>query len=406
MSNPSRLLVTLQNTGLQQKDNPLYQVIRDIIQEVLSVSKVTTIISGGGSVGPQGIQGIQGVPGELLNSGDNIEDNICYVDFRNVGGIYTSGSVIFAGPSGIFAQDNANFFWDNVNKRLGIGINTPAAILDILQNINSTAIIQYTNPNAGTGSQVLINMISDAANTSIRSHALARVATRYGVVLGGFGELVTNGGNGLLIGTSTDAKPIIFGNAGLERLRIDLTGNIGITIISPTAYLHIKAGIAAAGNAPLKFTAGINLTSPEAGAIEWDGTNLFATQTTGPTRKTIAYTTDIPSLPSIAASTFEKAETGSDANVLTYTVGGTDQFLTIQVAVDVSALTGTSVAATVTWKDSNNATQTSTVTLSGVTDGSINIPINAKASTNVVVSTVFVGVSTAYNISAFITRFK
>lgn len=43
--------------------------------------------------------------------------------------------------------------------------------------------------------------------------------------------------------------------------------------------------------APMKFTAGTNLTVAVAGSVEWDGTSLFVTQTTGPTRKTIAYTT-------------------------------------------------------------------------------------------------------------------
>jgi len=111
-------------------------------------------------------------------------------------------------------------------------------------------------------------------------------------------------------------------------------------------------------------------------------------------------------IPAIVASTFEKSETGTDANVLTYTTGASDEFLNVQIATDVSALTGTSVAVTVTWKDSNNATASSTITLSGVGDGSINLPINAFASTNVVISTVFVGVSTAYKISAFIVRLK
>lgn len=45
-----------------------------------------------------------------------------------------------------------------------------------------------------------------------------------------------------------------------------------------------------AGTAPFKMTAGTNLTTPEAGAIEFDGTNLFITISS--TRKTIA-TTDI-----------------------------------------------------------------------------------------------------------------
>lgn len=60
---------------------------------------------------------------------------------------------------------------------------------------------------------------------------------------------------------------------------------------APTAMLHLGAGTTTL--APLKLTSGTNLTTPQAGAIEWDGTNLFVTQTTGPTRKTIAYTSDI-----------------------------------------------------------------------------------------------------------------
>lgn len=39
--------------------------------------------------------------------------------------VFTPGSVVFAGPSGVFAQDNANFFWDDTNNRLGIGTAIP-----------------------------------------------------------------------------------------------------------------------------------------------------------------------------------------------------------------------------------------------------------------------------------------
>jgi hypothetical protein len=37
---------------------------------------------------------------------------------------FTAGSVIFAGASGVYSQDNANFFWDDTNNRLGIGTTT------------------------------------------------------------------------------------------------------------------------------------------------------------------------------------------------------------------------------------------------------------------------------------------
>ena len=49
-------------------------------------------------------------------------------------------------------------------------------------------------------------------------------------------------------------------------------------ILTPTAYLHIGAGTAAAGSAPMKINAGVLLTTPENGAIEYDGTDLYMTK--------------------------------------------------------------------------------------------------------------------------------
>ena len=66
----------------------------------------------------------------------------------------------------------------------------------------------------------------------------------------------------------------------------------------------MQAGTATAGTAPLKFTSGTSLTTPESGAVEFDGTNYFVTAST--TRYTLAKTlTATASLdfPSVAAST-------------------------------------------------------------------------------------------------------
>lgn len=46
---------------------------------------------------------------------------------------------------------------------------------------------------------------------------------------------------------------------------------------TPTATLHLKAGTATVGGAPLKLDAGTNLTTVENGALEFDGTNLYFT---------------------------------------------------------------------------------------------------------------------------------
>ena len=60
---------------------------------------------------------------------------------------------------------------------------------------------------------------------------------------------------------------------------------------SPTAMLHLGAGTTTL--ASLKFTSGSNLTTPEAGAVGWDGSRMYLTQSTGPTVKTVAYTDDL-----------------------------------------------------------------------------------------------------------------
>lgn len=44
---------------------------------------------------------------------------------------FTAGSVVFAGGSGIYGQDNAQFFWDDTNNRLGLGTATPSEQLTI-----------------------------------------------------------------------------------------------------------------------------------------------------------------------------------------------------------------------------------------------------------------------------------
>lgn len=67
-------------------------------------------------------------------------------------------------------------------------------------------------------------------------------------------------------------------------------GNVGIGLVAatPTARLHLPAGASASGNAPLKLTAGTNLSVVENGSLEFDGTNLFFT--VGGVRKTVTLT--------------------------------------------------------------------------------------------------------------------
>jgi hypothetical protein len=64
---------------------------------------------------------------------------------------FTQGSVVFAGASGVYAQNNANFFWDNTNARLGIGTTTPSFAIDAIGTIRAggtTGKISMSNDNS------------------------------------------------------------------------------------------------------------------------------------------------------------------------------------------------------------------------------------------------------------------
>jgi len=47
----------------------------------------------------------------------------------------STGSVLFAGATDDIAEDNTNFFWDNTNKRLGIGTNAPSVGIEYKSNV-------------------------------------------------------------------------------------------------------------------------------------------------------------------------------------------------------------------------------------------------------------------------------
>lgn len=104
---------------------------------------------------------------------------------------------------------------------------------------------------------------------------------------------------------------------------------------TPTAQAHFAAGTTSAGSAPIKLTSGTNMTTPEAGAVEWDGTNLYVTQTTGPTRKTVAYS-------GYKVYTALLSQTGTSApttTVLENTLGGTVTWARTSAGIYTATLT-------------------------------------------------------------------
>jgi hypothetical protein len=80
----------------------------------------------------------------------------------SIGGAVTSataGSVLFAATGPVLAQDNATFFWDNTNKRLGIGTNAPVSVLHVKGN--PAGITSENTSSTGYGS---IDVTNDAGH--------------------------------------------------------------------------------------------------------------------------------------------------------------------------------------------------------------------------------------------------
>jgi uncharacterized delta-60 repeat protein len=153
----------------------------------------------------------------------------------------TSGSVLFAGSGGTISQDNSNLFWDNTNKRLGIGTTAPSYKLTVSGGDIYGSNNLYIAGNVGIGT-------TDPLGYKLRVE-----------------------GGDVLIGNGTTDPSIMFkGRSGDNHAAIrwatnDLTtqkvvlgvygdnawfypvGNVGIGTTAPEANLHIR-GTTSANN--------------------------------------------------------------------------------------------------------------------------------------------------------------
>ena len=128
---------------------------------------------------------------------------------------FTTGSVVFAGASGVYSQDNANLFWDDTNNRLGIGTATPTATL----TANGTAKIGEGA--ASNTSKLMVNTLS---------------GTSAGI------QLIQDANESWIIQNPASTNVLTFGNSGTERMRITSGGDVGVGTSSPGAKLHVVGG--------------------------------------------------------------------------------------------------------------------------------------------------------------------
>jgi hypothetical protein len=210
--------------------------------------------------------------------------------------VFTQGSVVFAGAAGVYSQDNANFGWKDANTYLNIG---PA--LNLTNFPNTWASFIGTSGSNNYAQVIAQDLNANGQGGFVVGGDNMTNSTHYGqIFMNGSGSSVNRGPANIYFSNpnamsiySTDAEldigtgMVTAGTpAGLINFYVDgsttptmtlINGKVGIGAVAPTAVLHLKAGSATANTSPLKFTSGTNLTTAEAGSMEYDGTTLFFT---------------------------------------------------------------------------------------------------------------------------------
>lgn len=170
----------------------------------------------------------------------------------------TIGGVIFQGAGNVVQQDATNLFWDDTNNRLGVGTNAPANTFDALSSGTAGRF-----KSSGYSSSTLI--IEDPDGTTWITNGQFRVNTVPFVL-------------------NSNASYITFQTSGVEKLRIDNTGNMifGGAATAPdfrllegsgggTNYVGFKANATLAGNTiytlPTAFPAGTYLLNSTSAGV-------------------------------------------------------------------------------------------------------------------------------------------
>jgi len=184
---------------------------------------------------------------------------------------FTAGSIPYIGASGIWGQNNTNFFWDVANARLGIGTTTPTGKLEIKGGNNNSLYInndgsQYTSAYFANNGTVRAGLQLDNTSNLFRF---------------------------LTVGTTTS---LVLGTQGASSLTIDPSGNyqlLNTTSVPGGTFSGYSILFAAGGDLYCRNGAGtqskLNLGAPTASTTN-TVTNKIATNIDGVTYYLLAST--------------------------------------------------------------------------------------------------------------------
>jgi hypothetical protein len=190
---------------------------------------------------------------QTLVSGTNIKT-------LNSESLLGSGNIeITASPAGVagaiqfsdgsaFASDASNLFWDDTNKRLGVGINTPTARLHVKGSGSTSATTSLLVQNSA-GTDVL--KVTDDSVTNARgtlnvlhaSNATRSLKLNWGSIF------ATDSASELILGAvfTVPSSPqiLLAGNtrsSGANTMQLQASAGVSIatSVINPSAQLHVK----------------------------------------------------------------------------------------------------------------------------------------------------------------------
>ena len=164
---------------------------------------------------------------------------------------FTTGSVVFAGASGVYSQNNSQFFWDNTNNRLGIGTTSASAKLDVNGSI-------YGGKNGTSSGYASVEGTSNTTNSGYVGFFAAN-GTRQGYV----GYATVAGNDVMNIWSENATNGLNFGTNSTQRMFITKNGQIQMPY--QPAFI---AGIAATSDASVAAGAFVpfNTTALSSGA--------------------------------------------------------------------------------------------------------------------------------------------
>jgi len=130
--------------------------------------------------------------------------------------------------------------------------------------------------------------------------------------------------------------------------------------------ITVRAGTAAAGTAPLKFTSGTLLSTPEAGAVEFNTDSVYFTITTGTVRKKVAIYDDS------SGATGDIHYRDSSGNFVRLGIGATGK--TLRVSGGLPSWSDATFA-TATKSNSYTISNTDTVIFANASSGAVTITL-------------------------------